>query len=106
VFIGPKAREVLAPFLKPDRPEAFCFSAAEAEEQWRREKHAARRTPMSCGNVPGSNVRRRPKVEPGSRYRRDSYTRAIARGCDVTFPVLEGMNPEEAESWRKNHRWQ
>jgi integrase len=105
VLLGPKAQEVLRPFLKDDAPDAYVFSAAEAEAEWRARKHAARTTPLSCGNVPGSNRKRRPKKRPGGKYCRNSYTRAIAKGCRVAFPAPDGLDEEQAKAWRRDHHW-
>lgn len=105
VFIGPQAQKVLEPFLKTGEPEAYCFSAAEAEKERLQKKHAARKTPMNQGNKPGSNVRRRPKHRPGHLYRRDSYTRAICRGCEAAFPVPGGLDADGIKRWRKEHHW-
>ena len=66
IFIGPKAQSVLMPdLLRP--ADSFCFSPAEAEKQRLAELHAARVTPMNCGNKPGSNKVRHPKRRPGDR---------------------------------------
>jgi integrase len=65
IFIGPKAQEILGRFLRDEEPESFLFSAAEAEEEWRRLKHAARKTPIKQGNYPGSHTKRRPRIKPG-----------------------------------------
>ncbi len=82
IFLGPRAQGVLAPFL--ERPaDAFCFSPREAMEEWRAARHAARKTPASCGNVPGSNKKRRPRKTPGERYGREAYWWAVARACDA-----------------------
>ena len=105
VFLGPQSQQVVAPFLKEQEPEAYLFSAAEAEEEFRRQKHAARKTPMNWGNVPGSNCRRRPKVKPGDRYRRDSYTRAISRACEVAFPTPPKLDGDQTKQWLKDHHW-
>jgi len=81
ILIGPKAQTVLAPYLL--RPaEAFCFSPVEAVKKDLAERHANRSTPLSCGNRPGTNRRRKPKRKPRARYDRDSYRRAIHRACD------------------------
>lgn len=78
IYIGPRAQQVLAPFLLRD-PQAYCFSPAEAESDRRRRLHEARTTPLACGNVPGSNRRDDPEWSAGDRYTTDSYRRAIAR---------------------------
>ncbi|WP_337175149.1 site-specific integrase [Paludisphaera sp.] len=65
VVIGPRAREVLTPWLDR-RPDEYCFSPAEA--------------------VAGRLARERPagraaRPEPGGRYSKDSYRTAIRRAC-------------------------
>lgn len=81
IFIGPKGQEVIRPFLS--RPvDAFLFSPAEAEAERRQEQHAERKTPLSYGNRPGTNRRKKPKRQAGNCYDVSSYRRAIARGCD------------------------
>jgi integrase len=122
VFVGPRAQQVLGPFLLRDR-HTYCFSSAEAENDRRRRLHEERTTPLSCGNVPGSNRKDDPKWSAGDRYTTDSYHRAIARACDRAFPPrqpLAARNDETAAEWRarltqrergeiaawqKTHRW-
>jgi hypothetical protein len=79
---APGAQAILRPFLKTDL-SAFIFSPKEAEEERRQSLHARRRTPLSCGNVPGSNRAPRAKRVLGDQYTAESYRRAVARGCDV-----------------------
>ncbi|MCA9171306.1 MAG: site-specific integrase [Planctomycetales bacterium] len=81
IFIGPKAQAILAPYLFRDAG-SFCFSPAEAEEQFRRAKREARKTPLSCGNRAGKNNKRSPKRRPAERYDTNGYRRAIHRACD------------------------
>lgn len=77
VLLGPKAQEVLRPWL--DRsPDEFLFSPAEAESDRRRSQNAARVTPLSCGNRPGTNRMKTPRKKPGVRYDTGSYGKAIA----------------------------
>jgi integrase len=90
VYIGPKAQSVLRPFLKPE-VAAFVFSPAEAEAERREQRHAHRKTPLSWGNVPGSNRRPRPLRQPGHRYTVASYRRAIARACETAFAMPEEL---------------
>ena len=122
IYIGPRAQDVLAPFLLRD-PQTFCFSPAEAVEAWRQQAFENRRTPLAFGNSAGTNRRERPKWTPGERYTTDAYRIAIARGCDRAFPppaplgrrddeTVERwrarLTPEqkaELRRWRKAHRW-
>jgi integrase len=67
VLLGPKAQEILRPYLlRPERE--YCF---------RPDRHVA---------VPISQ----------KRYRKDSYRRAIARACDRAFPAPKGTKDVEA----------
>lgn len=105
IFLGPKAQAIIQPFLKPDL-QAFIFSPADADA-WRRAKlHAQRKTPMSCGNKPGSNCQRYPGPKPGDCYAVVSYARAIRRGCESAFPPPADMaDAEQVRQWRKAHHF-
>lgn len=79
IFLGPIAQRLLEPFLR-DRPLcAPLFSPREADSERRAELHANRKTPLSCGNKPGSNRKTLPKRQPRETYTPTSYARAIAR---------------------------
>jgi integrase len=72
IVLGPRAREVLRPWLDRD-PEAYCFCPAEV---------VAARTagaPAATSPTPGRRAAARPK--PGGRYTKDSYRVAIGRAC-------------------------
>jgi integrase len=81
VFIGPKGQEILEPYLDRN-PFAFCFCPAEGEAERRTKSHAKRKTPLSCGNRPGSNRKASPVRTAGDRYTIRSYGRAIARAAE------------------------
>lgn len=81
IAIGPRGQAILRPYLLRAASE-YCFSPAESERHRRRESHANRRTPMSCGNRPGTNRRERPRRKAGECYTVDSYRRAIHRACE------------------------
>jgi integrase len=86
VYLGPQAQEVLTPFLKLN-PDACFFSPADAEAERREERAAARKTPLSTGNRPGTNRRRSPRKTPGERYTVESYGRAIKDACQWAFEM-------------------
>jgi integrase len=101
IFVGPQAQSILLRYLARDA-EAYCFRPSDSEAKRRAAGHAARRTPVSCGNVPGSNRRRKPKHKPGAKYDVDAYRRAIHRACDAAFSPageLAQRNGETAEQW-------
>ncbi len=80
LYVGPQAQRVLAPYLL--RAEtSYCFSPIESEQQRRSARHEARKTPLSCGNSPGTNVARRPRKTPGDHFTTHSYARAIRYAC-------------------------
>jgi hypothetical protein len=103
IFIGPKGQEFLQPFLL--RPaEAYCFSPAEAEAERRTIMHTNRKTPLACGNVPGSNCKENPRCIKGDVYTVAIYRRAIGRATEKAFPApdyLRRQPGETREQWRK-----
>ncbi len=128
VYFGPGAEAVLEPFCLGREPNAPLFSPTEAEAERRKRMHETRRTPVSCGNRPGTNLRAEPARSPGNAYSVDSYRRAIQYACDRAFPPPERLQPrvdrdgrretrkqfearlsaterEELRAWRQKHRW-
>lgn len=118
IFVGPKAQAVLRPYLlRPD--DAYCFSPLESEKRRLEARNAARTTPPSCGNVPGSNRKLRPKWKPTGHYTNDSYNRAIQRACEMAFGMPKALRrisqklpdgerkqlQEQAALWRAQHCW-
>jgi integrase len=103
IFIGPKAQDILQPFLL--RPqEEYCFSPREAEEERRHILHLKRKTPCTYGNTRGTNRKTKPKRQPGLRYTTDTYRVAIARGCKKAFPLPEPLakrNDETDVTWKE-----
>jgi integrase len=81
INLGPRAQEVLRPWLRTEL-QAYLFQPREAVAWYRAERHRHRKTPLSCGNRPGSNRQRRPTRSPAEAYKVGSYGLAITRGCD------------------------
>ena len=120
--IGPKGQEILRPYLLRDK-ESHCFQPIDSERKRRSAQHENRRTPLSCGNKPGSNRKKKPKRSAGEKYTTESYRRAIHRACDTAFPAPEPLRRREGESvkrwqerltdkervelgqWQSDHRW-
>lgn len=79
IVLGPKAQEILRPYLDRD-PQSYCFSPAEAIEARNAKRRQERRTPMTP-----SQSRRARKANPrrtaGVRYTSASYRRAVVRAC-------------------------
>ncbi len=81
IFIGPQAQGILLRYLARDH-QAYCFRPCDSEAKRLAENERNRKTPLSCSNVRGSNVKRKPKRKPGKQYTTGSYRRAIHRACD------------------------
>jgi integrase len=82
VYIGPKAQMVLRPYLTADL-QAYLFSPAGAMDGILKMRHAARKTPLSCGNRPGTNNRGIRRKQLSDRYNSNSYRRAIEHGIEA-----------------------
>ncbi|MEQ8846893.1 site-specific integrase [Botrimarina sp.] len=80
VFIGPQGQAVLLKYLAR-AADTYCFRPCDSEAKRRAAQHAARTTPLSCGNRPGTNTKPSPLRTAGDRYTKDSYARAIARAA-------------------------
>lgn len=83
VYLGPQAQAVLRPLLADRAATTYCFSPAEALAALRAARHAARKTPISCGNAPGTNCRASPRRKPGSAYTVGAYRTAVVRACQA-----------------------
>ena len=123
IMVGPQAQAVLLPFLNLADPAAPVFSPAAAEAARLARQHAARVTPATYGNRPGTNRVKRPRKVPGERYDVSSYRRAIAVGCRGAFPPPPPLAREPGESvaahaarltdaqraeladWHRRHSW-
>ncbi|MCK4625740.1 MAG: tyrosine-type recombinase/integrase [Phycisphaerae bacterium] len=82
VSIGLRAQRILRLLIAATGDDEYIFRPAEAYDWHRARRHAARKTPMSCGNRPGKSNRRR-KVRRVIResFTPDTYRQAIARAC-------------------------
>jgi integrase len=125
IYVGPRAQEILRPFLKPDEPGAYVFASSEAERARHTERSEKRVTPVQPSQVERRKAARRHRRArpPGDRYEVASYRRAIARACDAAFPPPAPFGRREKESarqwkarltekergalmaWRRQHRW-
>ena len=76
ISIGPKAQEILMPFLLR-QDDTYCFTPQESEKDRRLKQFKLRKTPLSCGNKPGSNKKEDPNRKPGIAYDSTSYGKAI-----------------------------
>lgn len=92
ILIGPRAQEVLTPYLKDRAGELWCFSPKDSARMVRERRQGQRTTPVHYGNRPGSNKAKNPLRFPGLKYTTDSYRRAIHRACKTA----------DVEKWSPN----
>jgi integrase len=83
IYIGSKAQDIIRPFLLKLDATAHVFSPVESVTEMRQHRAESRKTPLSTGNKPRSNVKRRPSRVPSNHYDVNAYRRAIARACDA-----------------------
>jgi integrase len=89
IYLNADSQKVLLPFLKDD-DAAYVFRPIDAEAERREAASKARKTPLSCGNRPGTNRMRKPRREPGEHYTTTSYYQAITRACDQADRFAKG----------------
>lgn len=82
IAIGPEGQKVLTRYLDRDS-EAYCFSPMEAETERNAGKKRNRRSPMTP-----SQAARKPKGRAiQDRYNKNTYNRAVQRGCEQAFDM-------------------
>jgi hypothetical protein len=121
ILIGPRALEVLKPWLKTDLT-AYLFSPREAEDMRQAERRRSRRSPMTSSQA-ARKRKQNPQRPRADCYRVAAYRLAIYRACDKAFPPPAplAMGPDETRKawrarlsnedrgelrrWRKANRW-
>jgi integrase len=99
IFIGPKAQNVLRPYLLRDKT-SYCFVPRESQKKQNALRRENRQTPMTPSQA-RRRPKRRPKRSPGDRYAIEAYNRAIARAVML---ANEKRKPEEGiiPTWSPN----
>jgi integrase len=107
IFLGPKAQEVLRPYLLREKTD-YCFIPAESERKRHARQRAERKTPMTPSQA-RRRPKRHPKRSPGNRYATESYNRAITRAVDLANRAIEkeaaemGIDrPDLLPNWHPN----
>ena len=103
-LLGPRAQDILRPYLL--RPtDAYCFDPRDSERKRLAQRHEQRTTPLSCGNRPGTNRKRKAKRAAGDHYTTITYRRAIERACDKAFLAPAELDEKAKREWYRAHRW-
>lgn len=96
IALGPKAQEVLTPFLEGRDPDAYCFSPADSKAEFLARRRAARKFPLWPSHLKAIARRRKrePKRRPGLVFTPDAYgkcidnvVRAYNKRADTTEPI-------------------
>jgi len=77
IFLGPRAQEVIAPFMKRRRIDAYLFSPREANAVRKKLNAKGQRRPGQKPNLCKTDRR------TGDRYTTGSYRKAITRACEA-----------------------
>jgi integrase len=98
IFIGPRAQEIVKPWLKTDL-QANLFCPADAEEARNAERRRNRQSPMTPSQA--TRERKHTREHPwGACYQLASYRQAIVRACDAAFPLPGHLDRAVGESRR------
>jgi len=73
--------DILKRRVKNFTSKQYIFSPKESMAEYLAEKHRNRKTPLSCGNKPGSNRKEDPARRAGDRFINSTFERACKRGC-------------------------
>jgi integrase len=117
VMLGPKAQEILRPFLAL-KIGAYLFSPRQSEAERNQQRRAERKTPLWPSHVKHQAVKKRKRPgrkAAGERWYPNAYRKAIAQACDAAFPhpvlaplskrKLTDAQPLDLKAWREAHRW-
>ena len=81
VPLASKPQRILARRITDFSSKDYVFKPAEAIGELQERRSRNRKTPMSCGNRPGTNRRSHPMIRPGDRYTTNALRNACKRGC-------------------------
>ncbi len=104
IYLNDKAQSIIREFMTGRPLTAYLFSPAEAEFERQEERRANRKSPMTPSQrLRAERAQRRWRQRPpAERYDVDSYRRAIARACEIAFPLPDSLAQREDES---NRQW-
>ncbi len=104
ILFGPKAQEILARYLLRGS-DNYCFSPAESDAIRRAALSEKRKTPLSCGNRPGTNRQKAPRHQPGQKYCPTALNRAVRRACDKADEASRHGRTDVDDETRVVPRW-
>lgn len=102
VPIGPKAQAILAKYLFRNSTD-YCFKPEDSYKQHLQKKSKGRKTPLSCGNRPGTNNKGIRKFNDC--FDSQSYLKAVKRACKTLYPAPKGLTRDQRLNWERTHSW-
>ena len=104
VELGPRAQEVIRPFLRHDL-QAYLFSPIDAVAEQKIEKRRKRKSNVQPSQLDRSKSN--PSRKLYVRYTASSYRRAVTRACEKAWPVPEAIieNQHARATWQREHHW-
>ena len=104
IHIGPKGQDILRRICCASQRHFVLCRRKRLRKSAR--SGTQRKTPLNCGNRPGSNrLRRKSKLGANGRYTANTYRRAIHRACDVANEKAHDEHPEVSADERIVPRW-
>ena len=95
IFIGPRAQQVLAPYLLRDT-ESYCFVPTESERKRSTELRAKRKTRVQPSQR-GRRGRTTPPRAFNQCYTKAAYNRAVRRACAQAAGLVRPRKPAASE---------
>ena len=85
MYVGPRARKILKPWLEEIGPEEYVFSPARAERLRREARRDARKTPLYPSHIKRLEAKRKlsPKRPKRDHYDPAAFRRAVKRLCET-----------------------
>ena len=81
IFLGPRAQEILKPFLDRRHPCHYLFVPREGMAHFRKLQREQRKSKVQPSQQDRSKCK--PRKRPGACYTRDSYRQSIVRACQA-----------------------
>ena len=79
--LAKESQQILSKRIKDFDSTDYIFSPKETVNALLARKAKERRTPLSCGNRPGTNRKEHPMIKPRARYDHHTLRRACQRAC-------------------------
>jgi integrase len=76
-----ESQEILERRIKDFQSKDYIFSPQESMQEFLAKKAERRKTPLSCGNRPGTNRKGHPMIQPRKRYDHHTLRKACQRAC-------------------------